>query len=138
MVLLENVKLCGLTPCVNLSVEMLTPSDEVSYLFEKWCRTGRSARDGSAVSPGMFRDFEQVTAHAPVAANRRQGTLAVYLDDPPPRQPPAGQPSPWEGMSGGPVLAGGRIVGVVAEHHPSEGTGRLTARRIDRAYETAA
>ena len=54
---------------------------------------------------------------------------------PSPRQPPEGEPSPWEGMSGGPVLAGGRIVGVVAEHHPSEGTGRLTARRIDRAYE---
>jgi hypothetical protein len=24
---------------------------------------------------------------------------------------------------------------VVAEHHPQEGTGRLTARRIDRAYD---
>ena len=33
---------------------------------------------------GVFRDFEQATGHAPVAANRRQGTLAVYLDDPPP------------------------------------------------------
>ena len=33
---------------------------------------------------GAFRDFEQVTGHAPVAANRRQGTLAVYLDDSPP------------------------------------------------------
>ena len=84
---------------------------------------------------GVFRDFEQAVGHVPVAANRRQGTLAVYLDDPPPRQPPKGEPSPWEGMSGGPVLAADRIVGVVAEHHPSEGTGRLTARRIDRAYE---
>ncbi|HYB86690.1 MAG TPA: trypsin-like peptidase domain-containing protein [Streptosporangiaceae bacterium] len=83
----------------------------------------------------VVRDFEQVTGHAPVAANRRQGTLAVYLDDPPPRQPAQGEASPWEGMSGGPVLAAGRIVGVVAEHHPSEGTGRLTARRIDRAYD---
>jgi hypothetical protein len=82
--------------------------------------------------PGVFRDFEQVTGHTPVAANRRQGTLAVYLDDPPPSP---GDPSPWEGMSGGPVWAAGRIVAVVAEHHPSEGTGRLTARRIDRAYE---
>ena len=46
--------------------------------------------------------------------------------------------SPWEGMSGGPVWAAGRIVAVVAEHHASEGTGRLTARRIDRAYEQLA
>ncbi len=84
---------------------------------------------------GVFRDFEQATGHAPVAANRRQGTLAVYLADPPPSQPPTGEPSPWEGMSGGPVFTGGRIVAVVAEHHPGEGTGRLTARRIDRAYQ---
>src|ERR1035441_9181516 len=40
-----------------------------------------------------------------------------------------------KGCRGGPVWAAGRIVGVVAEHHPSEGTGRLTARRIDRLYE---
>ena len=84
---------------------------------------------------GVFRDFEQAGGHAPVAANRRQGTLAVYLDDPAPSQPPPGNPSPWEGMSGGPVWTDGRIVAVVAEHHPSEGIGRLTARRIDRAYE---
>ena len=83
----------------------------------------------------VVRDFEQLTGHAPVAANRRQGTLAVYLDDPPPRQPSHEEASPWEGMSGGPVLAAGRIVGVVAEQHTSEGTGRLTARRIDRAYD---
>ena len=60
---------------------------------------------------GVFRDFEQAAGHAPVAANRRQGTLAVYLDDPPPSQPPKGEPSPWEGMSGGPVWTAGRIVG---------------------------
>ena len=88
----------------------------------------------NAGQASVFRDFEQATGHAPVAANRRQGTLAVYLDDPPPSQPRKGDPSPWEGMSGGPVLVGDRIVGVVAAHHPSEGTGRLTARRIDHAY----
>ncbi len=83
----------------------------------------------------MFRDLDQVTGHAPVAANRRQGTLAVYLDDPPPAAPEHAGPSPWEGMSGAAVWAGDRIIGVVAEHHASEGAGRLTARRIDRAYE---
>jgi hypothetical protein len=92
------------------------------------------ADSGDVDQPGVFRDFEQVTGHTPVAANRRQGTLAVYLDDPPPERPAAGEPSPWEGMSGGPVWAAGRIVAVLAEHHSSEGTGRLTARRVDRAY----
>ena len=85
--------------------------------------------------PGVFRDLEQVTGHAPVAANRRQGTLAVYLDDPPPTAAEPGGPSPWAGMSGAAVWAAGRIVAVVAEHHPGEAAGRLTARRIDRVYE---
>ena len=90
---------------------------------------------GDLDPPGVFRDLEQVTGHTPVAANRRQGTLAVYLDDPMPSPPRAGEPSPWEGMSGGPVWSDGRIVAVVAEQHSSEGTGRLTARRIDRVYK---
>ena len=86
-------------------------------------------------SRGCSGIWSRSTGHAPVAANRRQGTLAVYLDDPAPAAPEPGAPSPWAGMSGAAVWAAGRIVGVVAEHHPSEGTGRLTARRIDRAYE---
>ena len=89
----------------------------------------------SAGGQGVFRDLEQVSGHAPVAANRRQGTLAVYLDDPAPAAPEPGDPSPWAGMSGAAVWAAGRIIGVVAEHHPGEGTGRLTSRRIDRSYE---
>lgn len=92
---------------------------------------------GSGISigePEQFRDLEHVTGHAPVAANRRQGTLAVYLDDPPPASSGDAGTSPWEGLSGAAVWADGRIIGVVAEHHPSEGTGRLTARRIDRAH----
>ena len=83
---------------------------------------------------GVFRDLEQVSGHAPVAANRRQGTLAVYLDDPVPATAGPGSTSPWAGMSGAAVWAAGRIVGVVAEHRPLEGTGRLTARRIDDVY----
>ena len=94
----------------------------------------RASRDDQG-GPGVFRDLEQVTGHAPTAANRRQGILAIYLDDPPPAAPEPGTPSPWAGMSGAAVWAAGRIIAVVAEHHPSEGGGRLTARRIDRAYE---
>ena len=83
----------------------------------------------------MFRDFEQAAGHIPVAANRRQGTLAVYLHDPPPPAQAEGDPSPWEGMSGAAVWAHDRIVGSRGRAHASEGPGRLTARRIDRAYE---
>ena len=90
------------------------------------------ADPADVAQPGVFRDLEQVVGHAPLAANRRQRTLAVCLDHPPPSE---ADPSPWEGMSGGSVWAGERIVAVVAEHHPFEGTGRLTARRIDRSYD---
>ncbi len=93
------------------------------------------AGPGGADQRWVFRDLEQAGGRVPTAANRRQGTLAVHLKGQGPRQPPDGEPSPWEGMSGGPVWAAGRIVGIVTEHHPSEGTGQLTARRIDRAYE---
>ena len=85
--------------------------------------------------PEVFRDFEQASGHAPVAANRRQGTLAVYLDDPAPDPHRADGSSPWAGMSGAAVWVAGRIVGVVAEHYQAEGAGRLTARRIDQAYD---
>lgn len=79
----------------------------------------------TTAQPEIFRDLDQVTGHAPVAANRRQGTLAVYLEDPLPVSPDPLGVSPWEGMSGAAVWAGGRIVAIVAEHHSSEGTGRL-------------
>jgi Flp pilus assembly protein TadD len=84
--------------------------------------------------PDVFRDLEQTAGHSPVAANRRQGTLAFYLDDPPPAGAGPDYSSPWEGMSGAVVWAADRIVGVVAEHHALEGAGRLTARRVDRVY----
>ena len=100
--------------------------------FPRFKLRTRSASQGD---PGVFRDLEQVTGHVPVAANRRQGTLAVYLDDPPPPSPDPQRFSPWEGMSGAAVWAGGRIIGIVAEHHSGEGAGRLIARRIDQAYE---
>ena len=84
--------------------------------FPRFKLRGGVARSGELE---VFRDLDQLTGHAPVAANRRQGTLAVYLDDPPPASPEEGGPSPWEGMSGAAVWADGRIIGVVAEHHPA-------------------
>ena len=86
----------------------------------------------------LVRDLEQVEATAPLLANRRQGTLAVCVTGP---LPSAGgyegdrTPSPWEGFSGAAVWACGRIVAVVTEHDGAGGAGRLSARRIDRAYD---
>ena len=84
--------------------------------------------------PGVFRDFEQVPG------TRRWRRTAVRVPWPstwttlPPASRSRGPVAVGRDV-GGRCLGRGRIVGVVAEHHPSEGTGRLTARRIDRAYE---
>ena len=61
----------------------------LAFGFPRFKLRGDTANDGE---PGVFRDLEQVTGHAPVAANRRQGTLAVYLDDPAPAAPGTRRP----------------------------------------------
>lgn len=68
-------------------------------------------------APGLqVRDLDVVRADIPTTANRRQGTLALYLKDPPPRDEPEGAESPWAGFSGAAIWNDDRIVGVVSEH----------------------
>ena len=69
----------------------------------------------------MFRDPDQSqgTRLVAVTVGRARG---CHLEDPPPASPGHQGLSPWEGMSGAAVWADGRIIGVVAEHHSSEGT----------------
>ncbi len=85
---------------------------------------------------GRYRDTAHVAGSAAVLSNRRSGTLEIAVPAPPghaPREGTSTEPwrSPWEGMSGAAVFAGDRLVAVVSEHHPAEGTGRLTALRVD-------
>ncbi|MFC9427434.1 trypsin-like peptidase domain-containing protein [Streptomyces sp. NPDC056987] len=91
----------------------------------------RTDEDGS-----RYRDSEHIHATCAVLSNRREGTLDLATT--PPDSPADEAHSPWEGMSGAPVFSGGRIVGVVAHHHPGDGAGRLAARRVDRWAEQLA
>ncbi|MEV7346795.1 trypsin-like peptidase domain-containing protein [Streptomyces sp. NPDC093544] len=86
----------------------------------------RTAPDGS-----RYRDAEHVHATCAVLSNRREGTLDLSV------LPPASvtEGSPWSGMSGAAVHSRGRIIGVIAEHHLSDGPGRLAASRVDRWAE---
>jgi hypothetical protein len=84
-------------------------------------------------SPSQYRDSAHAVGTIAVLANRRQGTLEVSV--PPPERDPDPERSPWEGMSGAAVWSGGRIIGLVADHHRSDGLGRLAATRVDRWYE---
>lgn len=87
--------------------------------------------DPSTDSAGWYRDSHQADGVVAVLSNRREGTLEVTV--PAPASDPDPDVSPWEGMSGAAVWAGDRIVGVVTEHHRSDGLGRLAAARLDLA-----
>jgi Trypsin-like peptidase domain len=94
------------------------------------------ARRGSGGDAGrltQYRDSAHAVGTIAVLSNRREGTLEVSVPSPERDLDP--QASPWEGMSGAAVWSGGRIVGLVGEHHRRDGLGRLAAWRVDRWYE---
>lgn len=84
-------------------------------------------------NPARYRDSVHIVGTIAVLSNRRAGTLEMSV--PPPEPDPDPERSPWAGMSGAAVWSGGRIIGLVAEHHPSDGLLRLAARRVDHWYE---
>ncbi|MEU8034110.1 trypsin-like peptidase domain-containing protein, partial [Streptomyces sp. NPDC049099] len=83
----------------------------------------RRRPDGS-----LARDACHAWGHLPVLSNLRSDTLEFRV--PPPEG--TAQGSPWEGMSGAAVWAEGRVIGIVTEHHRTEGPGTLTVSRADR------
>jgi tetratricopeptide (TPR) repeat protein len=101
--------------------------------FPLWkLRHGPPDRGGGVF---QLRDLHHGEARVAVASNRRTGRLEVEVS--PPRDNPDPGKSPWEGMSGAPLWAGERIIGVIAEHHRHEGPNWLTAIRIDRCLAAA-
>ncbi len=80
----------------------------------------------------VYRDSHQADGSVAVLSNRCEGTLEVTV--PPPER--GLEASPWEGMSGAALWIGGRIVGVIAKHHHTDGLGRLAAARCDLALDS--
>jgi tetratricopeptide (TPR) repeat protein len=79
-----------------------------------------------------YRDSYHATGTATSWSNRREGTMAIDLRAPE-RDPRPGR-SPWEGMSGAAVFSSECLIGVIAEHHRSDGLGTVAAYRIDHWY----
>ncbi|MGH3779052.1 MAG: caspase, EACC1-associated type [Pseudonocardiaceae bacterium] len=77
----------------------------------------------------IVQDLASLPGTTSSMANLRSGTLEINVD--PPGMGPENH-SPWEGMSGAPVWAEGRIVGVITSHNVMDGLGRLAAARIER------
>jgi hypothetical protein len=78
--------------------------------------------------PSVYRDSAHAVGTVAVLSNRRQGTVEVAVA--PPERDPDPARSPWEAMSGAALWSGGRVIGLVAEHHLADGPGRLAATRV--------
>ena len=84
-------------------------------------------------TPSRYRDSVHAVGTIAVLSNRREGTLEVSVAAP--ERDPDPKVSPWGGMSGAAVWSAGRVIGLIAEHHRSDGLGRLAATRVDRWHE---
>ena len=83
-----------------------------------------------AADGGRFRETADAIGHVPVLSGLAGGLLSVQVSSAPEPLPPAQVAlgdSPWSGMSGGPVVADGLLLGVVTEHAPRAGSSAITA-----------
>lgn len=78
----------------------------------------------------QFRDSCHIVGITRDLSNLREGSLEITIPSPPPVPDSPPGASPWEGMSGAPVFAAGRFIGVITKNYRMEGTGRLTATRV--------
>ncbi|WP_242889944.1 trypsin-like peptidase domain-containing protein [Actinomadura litoris] len=87
--------------------------------FSSWGFPASHEREGAL---GPVRDVDQVDGEVLLGANVKTGLLDLHRHDAPQRAGTA-----YQGLSGGPVLVGGRLVGVVRW---AEADGPLTAARV--------
>ncbi|QHA07851.1 hypothetical protein GQF42_35235 [Streptomyces broussonetiae] len=83
--------------------------------------------------PMLYRDSHHARGTTTPFADVRQGTLELSLRAP--EYDIDRNRSPWEGMSGAVVWSGGCLIGVVSEHHRTDGLGTLAASRVDRWHQ---
>ncbi|MGP3947664.1 NACHT domain-containing protein [Streptomyces sp. 7N604] len=83
-------------------------------------------------APMWYRDSHHARGKTTPLSNLRAGSLEISVD--PPEYDPEPGRSPWEAMSGAAVWSGGCLIGVISEHHRSDGLGRLAASQVARWY----
>jgi len=90
-----------------------------------------------ANQPGvLLRDLHYAMGLIAAGSNVKTGTLELVVEVEPAEDPDDGH-SPWESMSGAPVFASGRLVGVVGQHYPQESRRVLTVRPLTALFQTA-
>lgn len=95
-------------------------------------RLRREAASPDGEGRPWFRDSHHACGLTAPLGYLRAGSLEISVA--PPAQDPERGRSPWEGMSGAVVWSGGYVIGVVSEHHPSDGLGGLAASQVKRWY----
>ncbi|MEU2872164.1 NACHT domain-containing protein [Streptomyces olivoreticuli] len=83
-------------------------------------------------APTWYRDSHHARGTTTPLSDLRAGRLEISVY--PPEYDPEPGRSPWEGMSGAAVWSGGCVIGVVVEHHRSDGLGRLAASQVKHWY----
>jgi WD40 repeat protein len=81
-------------------------------------------------SPETTRDTVDAYGQILVLSRLASGLLTLQVSSSPRPLPPRRstlENSPWSGMSGAPIVTDGRLVGVVSEHAPREGSSAITA-----------
>jgi WD40 repeat protein len=83
-----------------------------------------------SASPTAMRDTVDAVGIVPVMSKLKTGLLSVQVTVTPRELPPEEttlEASQWSGMSGAPVFAAGRLLGVVTAHAPREGPSAIMA-----------
>ncbi|GAB3831769.1 hypothetical protein GCM10027610_022620 [Dactylosporangium cerinum] len=84
-------------------------------------------------SPAAVREIADAVGEVPMLSKLVSGLASVLVrDSPRPLRPEDGAlaESSWSGMSGGPVITGGKLLGVVIEHALREGQSTITMAPI--------
>lgn len=85
--------------------------------------------------PSQKRQPAQSVGSVPTAEGVSGGDLTLKIEAGEPAPPPTRGVSPWEGLSGAGVFVGEHLLGIVIEHHRSEGLGALRLMPISRIFE---
>jgi hypothetical protein len=115
-------------------VSATLPAGACGFPRYKAREDGRTDFDSHDVTRSVIRESVHVVGRLHLGSNFRLRSLQMVLDHAGPLETGVDEPSPWEGMSGAAIWVDDHIVGVVTEHHRAEGSGSLTARRIDSLY----